>query len=491
MGAMAEPPSKTRSAWLYSLMVAGAFAGFYLVKLLGSGVRAPPPRGQTRFGEVETVAQVDVILHVLLALAVIILAARLLGVLFRFLRQPPVIGEVLAGILLGPSLLGRACPVLSEYILPPTVAPFLSVIAQVGIILYMFLVGLELDPAILARRTRSVVMISHASIVVPFLLGAVLALKLYPKLSSSDVPFHLFALFMGVSMSVTAFPVLARILKDRSMQNGSLGVMALTCAAVDDVTAWCLLAFLVSMVQARIGGVLLTVTLTVLFITLMVLVVRPVVFRLVRQQEPKGLTRGAMAVVCVGMLLSALITEGIGIHAVFGAFLLGTLIPHDSSVARELRDKLDDIVLVMFLPAYFAFTGMRTQIGLVSGADEWLVCGLIVLVASMGKLGGTFLAARFTGSGWREGLSLGVLMNTRGLMEIVVLNIGLDLRVISPTLFAMLVVMALVTTLATSPVLHIIVGRRARLEETSTSADDTQTVRADKEAASGANAPGR
>ncbi len=237
MEVMEQPVRRVRNAAVYAFMVTGTIVGFYLVQWLGSNLRAPPSQGSARFGEGGTGIQVDVLLHVLLALVVIILSARLLGVLFRFLGQPPVIGEVLAGILLGPSLLGRVAPGLSEFVLPPSVAPFLSVIAQVGIILYMFLVGIELDPAMLGRRTHSTVMISHASIIVPFLMGAVLALGLYPKFSSSDVPFYLFALFMGVSMSVTAFPVLARILTDRSIQKTPLGVMALTCAAVDDVTA--------------------------------------------------------------------------------------------------------------------------------------------------------------------------------------------------------------------------------------------------------------
>ena len=448
-------------------MIGGTLLGFYLVQWIGSSLRAPPRVGPARFGEGETGVQIDVLLHVLVALVVIIASARLLGVLFRFLHQPAVIGEVLAGILLGPSLLGRVAPGLSGFLLPPSVAPFLSVIAQVGIILFMFLVGTELDPATLGRRTHASIMISHASIVVPFLLGAVLALHLYPRVSSSDIPFFMFALFMGVSMAVTAFPVLARILTDRSIQKTSLGVVALTCAAVDDVTAWCLLALLVSIVQSRVGGALLTAGMTVCFIATMIFLVRPLIVRLVRRQEQRGLTRGAMAVICVGMLLSALVSEGIGIHAVFGAFLLGALVPHDASVARQLREKLEDLVLVLFLPAYFAFTGMRTQVGLVSGLDEWLLCALIILVASLGKFGGTLLAARLTGSGWREALSLGVLMNTRGLMELVVLNIGLDLKVVSPTLFAMLVIMAIVTTLATSPLLHLLTARdRPATDET-------------------------
>ena len=456
---MALPRGKTRSGGAYVLMIGGTILAFYFVQWIGSSLRAPPRVGPGRFGEAETGGQIDVLLHVLLALAVIIVSARLLGVLFRFLHQPAVIGEVLAGILLGPSLLGRVAPGLSGLLLPPSVAPFLSIIAQVGIILYMFLVGTELDPATLSRRAHASIMVSHASIVVPFLLGAVLALHLYPRVSSSDIPFFMFALFMGVSMAVTAFPVLARILTDRSMQKTSLGVMALTCAAVDDVTAWCLLALLVSIVQSRVGGALLTAGMTVCFIATMIFLVRPLIARLVRRQEQRGLTRGAMAVICVGMLLSALVSEGIGIHAVFGAFLLGALVPHDASVARQLREKLEDLVLVLFLPAYFAFTGMRTQVGLVSGFDEWLLCALIILVASLGKFGGTLLAARLTGSEWREALSLGVLMNTRGLMELVVLNIGLDLKVVSPTLFAMLVIMAVVTTLATAPLLHLLAVR--------------------------------
>jgi Kef-type K+ transport system membrane component KefB len=235
-------------------------------------------------------------------------------------------------------------------------------------------------------------------------------------------------------------------------------VMALTCAAVDDVTAWCLLAFLVSIVHARAGGALLTLVLTILFILVMIIAVRPLVIRAVHHQEVHGLTRGAMTAVCVGLLVSALISEFIGIHAIFGAFLLGTLIPHDSAVARQLQNKLEDLVIVLFLPAYFAFTGMRTQIGLLSGAEHWILCGMIILVASLGKFGGSFLAARLTGTPVKDSVALGVLMNTRGLMELIVLNIGMDLRIISPVLFAMLVIMALVTTLATSPVLHHLVG---------------------------------
>jgi Kef-type K+ transport system membrane component KefB len=441
-------------------LLAVAVAGFLVVRHFGLGLTAPAPRaGQELFGTGNPKLKFDALLHVLLALAIVIVTARALGALFAYLSQPPVIGEVLAGILLGPSLLGRVAPAASTYLLPSSVAPFLSVLSQVGVILYMFLVGLELDLSFVRNRTHATVAISHASIVVPFLLGSTLALLLYGRLASADVPFTSFALFLGISMSVTAFPVLARILTDRGEAKSRMGALTLTCAAVDDVTAWCLLAFVVSVVNARMGGALLTVGLALVFVAVMVFLVRPGVQRLVRWHERHGtMTKGVMAAVFVALLVSALATEYIGIHAVFGAFLLGAVIPHDARIARELAQKLEDVVVVLLLPAFFAFTGMRTQIALVSGAGQWLLCLLIIATASAGKFGGSCLAARLTGLTWRESAALGILMNTRGLMELIVLNIGLDLRVISPILFAMLVLMALVTTMATTPVLTALTG---------------------------------
>jgi Kef-type K+ transport system membrane component KefB len=315
------------------------------------------------------------------------------------------------------------------------------------------------------------VAISHASIVVPFLLGAALALVLYPRLSTRDVPFTVFALFCGVSMSVTAFPVLARILTDRGTHTSRLGVIALTCAAVDDVTAWCLLAFVVSIANMQMGGGLLTAGLSAGYIAFMVIVVRPGVCKLVALQERRGdMTKGVLAIIFVSMLLSALATEYIGIHSIFGAFALGALVPRESRVARDLIAKLEDVVVVLLLPAFFAYTGMRTKLSLVSGVDQWALCALITLTASVGKFGGSSVAARATGMRWADSAALGILMNTRGLMELVVLNIGLDLGVISPTLFAMLVIMALLTTVATTPVLRLI----ARLQR-SGSADGALT----------------
>jgi Kef-type K+ transport system membrane component KefB len=355
-------------------------------------------------------------------------------------------------------LLGLISKDALEFLLPSTTAPYLGVVAQIGVILYMFLVGLELNAGLLRDRAHTTITVSHASIVVPFLLGAALALWLYPRLSSTDVPFTSFALFLGVAMSITAFPVLARILSDRGMTRTELGGMALTYAAINDATAWCLLAFVVGVLQAQVGGAVLVAVLTVAYIALMFLAVRPLMTWLARRFDEE-LPRSVVTFLVIALLLSSLATEAIGIHAIFGAFLLGVVIPHDSAIARTFTHKLEDVVTVLLLPAFFAFTGMRTQIGLVSGVDNWLICGVIILVATVGKFGGTLVAARLTGLGWKNAAALGTLMNTRGLMELIVLNVGLDLGVISPTLFAMMVLMALATTMATTPILYLLVPR--------------------------------
>jgi Kef-type K+ transport system membrane component KefB len=456
-GGQAELPWRWRTGVLYGLLIAGVAFSFLWIRSCGERLPAPPASGAP-FGAHRAEHAVEVLPHLLLALAVILVASRLVGAVFRRLGQPPVIGEVLAGILLGPSLLGRVSPAALAFLLPPVVLPYLGILAQVGVILFMFLVGLELDPRLLRSGTRATVAISQAGILVPFLLGSLLALWLYPMLASRDVPFTAFALFLAVSMSITAFPVLARILTDRGMQATRLGVIALTCAAVDDVTAWCLLAFVVSVVKAQAGSALLTTLLTAAYIGA-ILALRPLIARLVRASDHRGLTPGVMTVAFVALLASALATEAIGVHAIFGAFLLGAVVPPESRIARGLRQQIEGFVVVLLLPAFFAFTGLRTQVGLVSGAAGWAVCGVIVLVASLGKFGGTTLAARASGLPLREAASLGILMNTRGLVELIVLNIGLDLGVISPQLFAMLVVMALVTTMATTPVLQLLQRR--------------------------------
>ena len=403
----------------------------------------------------ESLQTSEILLHLLLALFVVLVAARLVGLVFRRLGQPPVIGEVVAGILLGPSLLGRAWPQASHFLLPPEVAPYLSAIAQIGVILYMFVIGLELDTTLLLRRPHVTFAVSITGMVAPFLLGLALAGVLYPTLAGEGVPFVAFAVFIGVALSITAFPVLARILSDRGIQHTRLGTVALACAAIGDVIAWCLLALATAIATAHGNGAIRTVLLTGAFLALVLFVVRPLLGRLARRVEREGDAPSleSLSVVFASLLLAALVTEWIGIHALFGAFLVGVAIPHDSALARALRVRLHDTVAVLLLPAFFAFSGLRTQLGLVNGAGPWSVFFLILVVACAGKFGGTTLAARAVGLPWRTATSLGVLMNTRGLVELIVLNVGLDLGVIGAPLFAMLVLMALVTTFATAPLL--------------------------------------
>ncbi|MFO0999040.1 MAG: cation:proton antiporter [Planctomycetaceae bacterium] len=392
--------------------------------------------------------------QVLLALITIITTARILGAMCLKCGQPRVIGEVCAGIALGPSLLGRVAPDVMTSLFPATVSPILGILAQIGVILYMFLIGLELNSGLLKSRAHVTVAISHASIVAPFLLGSFLALFVFEKYAPAGVTFTSFAMFLGVAMSITAFPILARILKDMNLNQTDLGVIAVSCAAADDVTAWCLLAFVVGVTQADLYGAIATILLTGGYIALMFRLGRPILNRLFPESNESELPVGATAWVLIAVLTSALITEMIGIHAIFGAFLLGAVIPHDSLLARSFRQKLDDVVSILLLPAFFAYTGTRTEIGLLSGWQDWSFCLLIIVVATLGKFGGTVVASRFAGLDMRTAASLGILMNTRGLMELVVLNIGLDLGVISPTLFAMMVLMALATTVATTPILR-------------------------------------
>ncbi len=444
-------------AIFYLVSIALALGLFAAIAWMGEAWFVTPDAPLAPRTDGQMHGQLNTLLHVLLALAVVIVTARTLGALFKFLQQPPVIGEVLGGIMLGPSLLGYFAPGAYLYILPPAAAPFLGVISQLGVILYMFVVGLELDLKVLRSSGHATLAISHASIIAPFLLGAGLALMIYESFAPDGVAFTPFALFLGVSMSITAFPVLARILSDRRIQRTRMGIIALTCAAVDDVTAWCLLAFVVSVTQATLGAAFMTLLLTLVYIAAMFIVVRPLVVRVVPLLEKVDrVSEGGLAIIFVALLLSALATELIGIHAIFGAFLLGAITPHDSRVAHDVTNRLEDLVRVMFLPAFFAFTGMRTQISLLSGLDHWLICLAIIGVATLGKFGGTFLAARLAGLQTRDASALGILMNTRGLVELIVLNIGFDLGIITPTLFTMLVVMALVTTFMTTPILHAI-----------------------------------
>lgn len=419
----------------------------------GKPISAVAAEATTAQGAGAATHKLSPLYHVLLALVSILLLGRWMGKLFTYFGQPRVIGEMVAGIMLGPSLLGWIWPAAQHFILPEDVAPYLGIIAQIGVILYMFLVGLELNAGLIRSRAHATVAISHTSILVPFLLGSVLALWIFPFYAPEKTPFMSFALFMGIAMSITAFPVLARILTDRKMEDTPLGIVALSCAAIDDVTAWCLLAFVVGIAQAAVGSAVQTILYALGYITIMLLVVRPLAVRYVGNASAAPQKRMAVWVL-VGLLFSAMTAEWIGIHAIFGAFLLGAIIPHDAEVAIDFQHKLEDIVKILLLPAFFAYTGMRTEIGLVSGWQAWFFTAIIILVATLGKFGGSCAAARITGLDWPTSAALGILMNTRGLMELIVLNIGLEMKVISPTLFAMMVIMALTTTMMTTPILQ-------------------------------------
>jgi Kef-type K+ transport system membrane component KefB len=460
-GESGERPAR-RPIWLivaYVAMVAAAVAVFFLVKSYGDTLvaGAPPslPSEETPTGTG------DWLLHLLIALTAIIVLGKILARLFAYIHQPPVIGEVVAGVLLGPSLLGAQA---SGWILPVSVAPYLGAVAQLGVILYMFMIGIELDPSFVKNRAQAVVATSHASILLPFALGVTAALFLYPQLAPSNVGFTSFSLFMGVAMSITAFPVLARILSDYRLTKTKLGTLALSCAAVGDFTAWCLLAFVVGVVTAEAGSGLLVVLGALAYIVFMLLVVRPLVARLITRWEKAGRRGALFASLIVLMLVSATITEAIGIHAIFGAFLAGALVPYDSAVARDLTRQLRGVVITVLLPAFFAFAGMRTRIDLLGSWDLWLMFALVLVVAVVGKFGGTYAAARLTGLGGRGSTMLGVLMNTRGLMELIVLNVGLDLGVVSPELYTLMVLMALATTALTSPMLRWLKRRATSAE---------------------------
>jgi len=396
----------------------------------------------------------------LLQIGVIVALSRVLGRLLRPLGQPLVIAEVLAGVLLGPSLLGRVAPAAMEFLFPPSSLAGLKLLSQLGLVLFMFLIGLELDWSKLKGRGRSSLVISHASIVVPFGLGALLAVAMRGSYSSPSVPLLPFVLFMGVAMSVTAFPVLARILSERQLLGSRVGALAIACAAAGDVTAWCLLAGVVAISGYHgIAPAVWTAGLSAAFVVLVLFVVRPVLHRFAERRAGPP-TPAAIAVTLLLLLACSGATELIGIHALFGAFLFGVATPKKNGFAGALAERLETVAVVLLLPLFFAFSGLRTQLGLLNDAADWGVTLAIIALATLGKFGGSAVAARLTGVPWREASAIGVLMNTRGLVELVVLNIGFDLGVISSTVFTMLVVMALVTTFATSPIIRRIYSDR-------------------------------
>ena len=400
--------------------------------------------------------------HLFIQLLVIVSVSRAVGKIFARLGQPEVIGEMVAGILLGPSLFGFLAPELFAAVFPKESLGTLRLLSQIGVCLFMFVVGMELDLQHVKSKLQAAVAVSHASILFPYLLGVCLAYFIFGQLAQPGSTFTAFALFMGISMSITAFPVLARILQERGLSRTFLGSTAITCAAVDDVTAWSILAFVVAIAKATsLGGSVLNLLSVLVFVAIMVFGVRRGLPRWLGgqrlvEEEP---SRGTLATVLCVVVAAALSTEVIGIHALFGAFLAWAIMPEVHGFRRRISMRVETLSSVLLLPLFFAFTGLRTQIGLLDDLQGWLLCFLIVGVASLGKLGGSAIAARLTGMSWGESLQLGALMNTRGLMELIALNIGYDLSILSPRIFTMLVIMALATTMLTGPLLTLFGGQ--------------------------------
>lgn len=399
-------------------------------------------------------------------IGVILIVARIVGWLFSKFHQPRVIGEMVAGIMLGPSLLGWVAPGASAALFPQASLGYLNALSQVGLLLFMFLVGLELDLEQLRKLGRAAVTISLTSIIAPFILGFLLAIYLYPRLSDQSVNFTSFALFMSIAMSVTAFPVLARILTERNLLRSRVGAVAITCAAVDDVTAWIILAGIIVLIRSSNLPLPLWMMLAGLgvFILFMLVVVRRALRRLVALYKLQGeLTHGILAIVLLVVMASGWMTEFLGVHALFGAFLAGAIMPRHHELSQDLWRRCEALVVTLLLPLFFAFTGLRSSFFLISGAQMWFYCAVIIALAIIGKLCGSLVAARINGMSWREATAVGVLMNTRGLVELVILNIGLDLGILSQALFSIMVLMALVTTFITSPLLSWIYPERHQL----------------------------
>jgi Kef-type K+ transport system membrane component KefB len=394
----------------------------------------------------------------LLQIVVIIFIVRLFGWICKKIGQPAVIGEIAAGIVLGPSLLGMYFPEFSTILFPEQSLGNLQFLSQIGLILFMFVVGMELDLKVLKHQAHEAIVVSHASIIIPFALGMGLAYFIYTSFAPQGVPFSSFGLFLGISMSITAFPVLARIVQERGLHKTRLGTVVITCAAADDITAWSLLAVVIALVKAgSFVSALPIIFMAVGYVFIMMKLVKPFLKRVGDLHSSReNLDKPVVAIFFIVLLLSSYVTEVIGIHALFGAFVAGVIMPDNQKFKQIFIEKVEDVALVLLLPLFFVFTGLRTQIGLLNDPYLWMICGLVILVAVTGKFVGSALAAKYTGQNWHDSLVIGALMNTRGLVELVVLNIGYDLGILTAEIFAMLVIMALVTTFMTAPSLHLI-----------------------------------
>lgn len=390
--------------------------------------------------------------QILLQLIVILLAVQLFGYLCKFIGQPPVIGEILAGLALGPTLLGAFLPHVEATVFPTSVLPTLQTLGDIGLVLYMFSLGTHIDTHTMLKQSRKASVISLSGIFLPLVMGGIFAFFLYPGFAGTGANLPSFILLVGTVMAITAFPVLARLLSERHMLTTSIGTLALTCAAIDDVIGWCLLALVIATVHATgFTSVLLTLGFLALFIAVMLIIVRPLL--LLADQRVKSRTL-LMALTMILLLLAAYTTNAIGIHPVFGAFVMGLIVPRRMNFLQQIQN-IDAVNNLLFLPLYFVYNGLRTSIGLIDSPALWIICLLALAVACMSKILGGAIPLKALGESWKESFALGTLMNTRGLVELIVLNIGLDLGVLSPTLFAMLVIMTVITTMMAPPLLPL------------------------------------
>lgn len=463
---------KKWSTLFYVLIVAGLGAVIYWIIKQGSALQGPALNAQEIQTTKDTTANgsfhvfSDSFNHnlseplavLLLQIIVIIVFARIFGHIFKKIGQPAVIGEIVAGIILGPSIMGLFFPHINHFIFPATSLGTLQFLSQIGLILFMFIIGMELDLKAISKQAYGAVIISHASIIIPYTFGMGLAYFIYNEYAPAGISFSSFAVFIGIAMSITAFPVLARILQEKGLTRSKLGVLALTCAAADDITAWCILAAVIALAKSGSSvSALYTIALAVGYVLIMLKLVHPLLEKLGNVYTSKEKMRTpVIAMLFVILIVSSYITSIIGIHALFGAFTAGVIMPSDFSFRKIVIDKIEDISIVLLLPIFFVITGLRTQIGLLNEGHLWVTFGWILLVAVSGKFGGSAFAARMVGQSWKDSLSIGVLMNTRGLMQLIVLNIGYDLGILSPKIFAMMVLMALVTTFMTGPALDLI-----------------------------------
>ncbi len=394
----------------------------------------------------------------LLQIVTVIIVARFFGFVCRKIGQPVVIGEIVAGILLGPSFLGMYFPDFSTFLFPASSLHNLELLSQLGLVLFMFIVGMELDFRAIKIKTSHALIISHASIAIPFAMGVALGYFLYQQFAPEGISPLSFGLFIGIAISITAFPVLARIVKERNMSKTRLGMLAITCAAVDDITAWCILAALIAIEKAgSFYSSLYVVLISVAYVLFMIKVMQPFLREIGEIYfSNSSLKSHIIALFFIILFISAFSTQLLGIHPLFGAFMAGLVMPTKLNFRNIFIEKMEDTVLVLLLPLFFVFTGLRTQIGLLRDPVLLQTAGIIIMVAIAGKFLGSAVAARLVGQNLKDSLIIGALMNTRGLMELVVLNIGYDLGILNPEVFLMMVIMALVTTFMTGPALNAI-----------------------------------